>query len=244
MKKLTFILLGLHSMLLTAQVGMGTVDVDSSALLEVFSTDQGVLFPRLTTAERNLLTNPANGLIIYNTDTDTLEHNSGTSGTPVWDTINTQGAVSSKIAQSAKYSNTDITTDINQTTPGIDLPVFGTEEWNDNTSLYVVSSNQIQVTEAGRFLINVNVSFVSSSTQGRKAPESYIAVNGTQVGTYASTGYIRRNNGHEEASHHLSEVLSLSANDIITVNIQRTGNSNTARLRSIGSSNFYIEKVN
>jgi hypothetical protein len=43
---------------------------DSSAILDVSSVDRGVLIPRMTTTQRNAISNPATGLLIYNTDTD------------------------------------------------------------------------------------------------------------------------------------------------------------------------------
>jgi len=71
----------------------------------------------------------------------------------------------------------------------------------------------------------------------------WIEINGTTRGSYASTGYIRNQNGHKESSLHLTEVLQLNANDIISVGIIRTGNAGTVNLRSVGSSNIYIEKI-
>ena len=50
-----------------AQVGVGTVTPDASAALEVKSTTKGFLPPRMTTAERNVISTPPAGLIIYNT---------------------------------------------------------------------------------------------------------------------------------------------------------------------------------
>lgn len=46
---------------------------DNSAILDVSSTRKGVLFPRMTASERNLINTPAEGLIIYNTDDDCLQ---------------------------------------------------------------------------------------------------------------------------------------------------------------------------
>ncbi|MDC8005499.1 hypothetical protein POV27_15685 [Aureisphaera galaxeae] len=243
MKKILALLLVVTPILAFAQVGMGTLVVDESAQLEIFSEDQGILLPRLTNADRNALVNPAYGLLIYNSDTNTWEHNRGTAAAPVWNTINTESASTSYVSQSAKFSNTDTSTNVNNAT-AIDLPVFGTEEWNDNSSLFVVSSNSLQVTEAGRFKININVSLLSNSSSSRKAPEIYITVNDVQVGSYASSSYIRRNSGHEEGSLHLNEVLNLNANDMVKVQIVRAANGNTAVLRSAGSTNLYIEKVN
>ena len=63
-----------------AQVGVGTVSPDASAALEVKSTTSGLLPPRMTTAQRDLINSgaPAEGLTIYNTDTKCLELYNGT----------------------------------------------------------------------------------------------------------------------------------------------------------------------
>lgn len=50
-----------------AQVGIGTLDPDSSSILELKTTNKGVLIPRMTTDQRNLIVNPTIGLLIYNT---------------------------------------------------------------------------------------------------------------------------------------------------------------------------------
>ncbi|OFY82308.1 MAG: hypothetical protein A3F72_21790 [Bacteroidetes bacterium RIFCSPLOWO2_12_FULL_35_15] len=49
-------------------VGIGTTIPDASAILHLESTDKGILISRLTTAQMNLVLFPANGLMVYNTD--------------------------------------------------------------------------------------------------------------------------------------------------------------------------------
>ena len=46
-------------------IGIGTVTPHPSAILDVFSTDKGLLPPRMTEAEMNAINNPAEGLMIY-----------------------------------------------------------------------------------------------------------------------------------------------------------------------------------
>lgn len=46
---------------------------DAKAMLDISSTTSGLLIPRLTTAQRNAITSPPNGLQIYNTTTNTLD---------------------------------------------------------------------------------------------------------------------------------------------------------------------------
>lgn len=48
--------------------GIGTVNPSSSALLEVKSTTQGVLIPRMKKAQRDAIVSPATGLLIYQTN--------------------------------------------------------------------------------------------------------------------------------------------------------------------------------
>ncbi|MCW3086486.1 MAG: hypothetical protein JWP12_3852 [Bacteroidetes bacterium] len=49
-------------------VGIGTTAPDPSAILEMLSTNKGVLVPRMNTAGINAIAAPANSLLIYNTD--------------------------------------------------------------------------------------------------------------------------------------------------------------------------------
>lgn len=51
--------------ILNAQVGINTSSPDPSSVLDISSTKKGVLLPRLTTAQRNAISNPATGLLIY-----------------------------------------------------------------------------------------------------------------------------------------------------------------------------------
>jgi len=74
MKKTVFAMLTLACIGLstaTAQVGIGTETPDPSATLDLTSSSQGFLPPRMTEAERNNITTPATGLIIYCTDCGT-----------------------------------------------------------------------------------------------------------------------------------------------------------------------------
>jgi len=46
---------------------------DSSAMLDISATDKGLLIPRMTSAQRDLIKNPADGLMIYNIEENRLE---------------------------------------------------------------------------------------------------------------------------------------------------------------------------
>ena len=51
-----------------AQVGIGTTTPDASSALDITSTTKGLLIPRMTAAQRDAISSPATGLMIYQTD--------------------------------------------------------------------------------------------------------------------------------------------------------------------------------
>ena len=73
-----------------AQVGIGTTTPDQSSMLDVTSDSQGLLVPRMTTAERNAITDPAKSLLIFDTTENKYYYNDGNKTTPNWIPINPQ----------------------------------------------------------------------------------------------------------------------------------------------------------
>jgi hypothetical protein len=51
-----------------AQVGIGTTTPDSSSILDLTSTSKGLLPPRMTASQRNAISSPVAGLMIWCTD--------------------------------------------------------------------------------------------------------------------------------------------------------------------------------
>jgi hypothetical protein len=72
MKKLTFLFVALLVSFVTfaqVKISTGGGNPNASSMLEVESTTKGFLPPRMTTAQRNAIASPADGLIIFNTTT-------------------------------------------------------------------------------------------------------------------------------------------------------------------------------
>lgn len=106
MKKLilSFLLLSC-SISLHAQVGIGTETPNASAILDVTSTSQGVLLPRMTTTQRDAIASPAAGLFIFNTTSNNLNMFNG----GIWyefSTTATQGLVATMDTAGANTSGT------------------------------------------------------------------------------------------------------------------------------------------
>jgi len=56
-----------------SSIGIGTNAPDPSAVIDINSTSKGALIPRMTTAERDLIQSPAEGLLIFNITTKCFE---------------------------------------------------------------------------------------------------------------------------------------------------------------------------
>lgn len=58
---------------------------NASAMLDITSTNRGLLIPRMTQAQRNAIFLPATGLLVYQTDAGWgFYYNSGTPAIPIW----------------------------------------------------------------------------------------------------------------------------------------------------------------
>ena len=92
MKKL-IILLAIFTIFATTAQSVGInadgSSANASAILDLKSTTQGFLPPRMTTTERNAIGTPATGLVIFNTTTNGLEVKSSTGWTSLTTTSNT-----------------------------------------------------------------------------------------------------------------------------------------------------------
>jgi len=60
------------------RIGIGTASIDATAGLELSGTGKGLLIYRMSETEREAITNPATGLLIYNTDSNCFNMFNGT----------------------------------------------------------------------------------------------------------------------------------------------------------------------
>lgn len=69
------------SLIASGQVGIGTNTPNASAIMDLTSSNMGMLTPRLSSAQIAAMTNFAVGLVVYNTTTNCFEYNTnGTAG--------------------------------------------------------------------------------------------------------------------------------------------------------------------
>ncbi|OIQ28177.1 MAG: hypothetical protein BM564_10660 [Bacteroidetes bacterium MedPE-SWsnd-G2] len=223
---------------------MGTESPNDSAALDISSNSLGLLIPRLTTDEINNIETPAKGLMVFNLDENRLQYNSGTSETPVWSKMKVEATSEDAPNYTAQFRATNANKNYNTNS---NLLIFQSLVWNDNPAIFNKKNNgRIEIKEAGRYLITVNVSLknlASESLSNFVAPEIRLQVNNNLTGSYASTGFTAAYSNHAEISLHLSEVLELDADDKIRVKTFKSAGSGNAKLRSNTSTYISIEKL-
>ena len=89
----------------TGTLGVGTTTPVASALLEMVSTSKGLLTPRMDSTQRDAISSPATGLLIYNTSTNAYNFYNGSAWTAF-------SSATSSIPQWTKYTvvYTDLST--------------------------------------------------------------------------------------------------------------------------------------
>ena len=94
-----------------AQIGIGTITPDTSALLDLSSTSKGLLMPRMTSVQQTALVSPAIGLTVYNSTTGQLETNKGDGlGGTVWTGLSSVSGSNAIVSTNSIIGITDLTT--------------------------------------------------------------------------------------------------------------------------------------
>jgi len=130
---LIILILVFHHSLYSQGVGIcdDYIVADPSSILELRSTTQGVLVPRVTTTQRDSIVSPANGLLIFNTSTSSFNfHHEG------WRIIGAYGAHGHSSTDAG--SNVITTSTVDSLIPGMTLtPSAGTYVINFNSQCSV-----------------------------------------------------------------------------------------------------------
>lgn len=138
-------------------VVIGTDSLSSSAILELKSTTRGLLMPRMTTAERDAIPTPAEGLEIYNLDTNSLNFYNGTIWTSGAFTLDIGDSIGSSTIGSVLFvgASNDLQEDnanffwddtnnrlgIGTTAPGSDIEIRNDQD--GDTTLLVSNQNAV-----------------------------------------------------------------------------------------------------
>ncbi|GAA3613615.1 fibrinogen-like YCDxxxxGGGW domain-containing protein [Flavivirga amylovorans] len=116
-----------------AQVGIGTTTPDTSSILDITSTTQGLLPPRMTEIQRDAIVSPAEGLFIYNLDSKCFQYYKGASWSSCLGESNSNKIDCSSISSSGSYFIGSPLTGINTITVDVAVNFFDTYNITTNT---------------------------------------------------------------------------------------------------------------
>ena len=123
----------------------------------------------------------------------------------------------------------------------------GVVAWNEYSSVdptsfsHDLSSGDLTVLKDGDYLVAVTVPLSTINSQ-RNTHRADLMVNGTAVPTaLGESSYLRFTNAHTEASDHFAVLVSLTANDVLTV--KTTPTAANALSSFIGTCSLYAELV-
>ena len=130
-----------------SNVGVGTATPNNSAILELSSTTQGLLLPRMTSVQREAIASPAIGLMIYNLDNNCIEVRGASSWISFCSNVCTPIPTTSNAGPDQNPSSGAVTLAAN-------TPAFGTGNWS------IIGGS------GGSFVSNSNPTTQFTGTQG------------------------------------------------------------------------------
>ena len=172
----------------SVKIGGSSSTAAPSAALDINSITKGLLIPRMTEAQRDAISSPATGLIVYNTDTDALNYYNGATWGAVGafaspmttdgDMIYQAGGVPDRLA----IGNSDEVMLSNGTGPVWSL-LFN-ESIDPNAS---IDYSKLAVLTASRVLVSDGSGFVSPSAVASSDIQNATKLQGVNIHNAAPT---------------------------------------------------------
>lgn len=215
------ILIGTHAQ----NVGIGTTTPNASALLDLSSTTKGLLLPRVTTTQMFGISNPANGLMVFNTTYNQMYHYDG--GT--WRAVLNGSHWSRPIASRDIMSNTSDSIGIGVSIPTRFMDVNGTlrvrgtltADGTINTDGLLISGNFLagsgvvngSLQTNGELVINDASAILQLKVSGEN--KGFMQLNGDDLRIGTNSGndngkFVIRTNGADRVSVDEDGVLNIT----------------------------------
>ncbi|MFC4263742.1 hypothetical protein ACFOWM_12675 [Ferruginibacter yonginensis] len=255
-----------------SNVGIGTPTPNASAKLDVSSTTQGMLVPRMTAAQRTAIASPATGLMVYQTDapagfyfyngaawvpSQTVPAG-GTTGqvlTKVDATdFNTQWATPLSGGARLELRATKNTTQtlVLSTSASPDLVTYESVVTTPTLGTYANNAYTVGTNGAGLYLIQTRNSMVDNATPNNTlGAYNYLEVNGSAYGSFnniypsfVSNVSIRSatNSAIRSGTQYMFLVF-LNAGDVIRIRATGTNSSTPQALSNDGGTQLMIVKL-
>jgi hypothetical protein len=227
-------------------LGVGTASPDASAKLDVTSTNQGILVPRMTTAARTSIATPAKGLMVYDSTIKAFYYHDGTA----WVAVGGAGAGASLQLLATKTTGSQILANANGTNTG-DLVTFNNVVTTPTSGSYTTSTNAYTASVAGLYYIQAasrcddNASALNTLSQFL-----YVDINGGGLSSVANVLPIYAVGGagnfpaQSKGRGYVGTMVYLNANDVVTIKGLSANSSVVGTtLKTDGSCKFMVVKL-
>ncbi len=154
--------LALAALQTQAQVGIGTDTPAASALLEVTSDSKGVLIPRMTSTERTGISNPAEGLLVYQTNSPSgFYYRSGSTWVRLVNSNETVASSSPSFYTADRSGSTAFVT-----IEGTPISLAGDRITSGNLVVVHPENTHFIVSTSGRFQVSYKIALQTASLLG------------------------------------------------------------------------------
>ena len=228
MKKITYLLFLFITTISFSQIGIGTTSPDASSALDLSSINSGLLIPRMIESERVGITNPATGLMVYQTD--------ATSGFYYYDGA-TWAGLGDTTADAITLDNYKDYTDA--------VKVTNTATGNINTGVltfnYFTTSNLLG-TDRGQFTLETdgitpnftgtvdiifNIQLDHANNTSLRSSVGFRWYHNSASGPWVRHAYIRLSGNHNKSSINFSTTIDVVANQKIFIQSDDFANGGT-----------------
>ena len=207
------------------RTGVGTGSPNSSAMLDVVSTNKGVLVPRIQldkTDQKNPVANPANGLLVFNTATQ----NDVTPGfyywyDNKWNQMMSEESLGDYFVYAEVYKSGNISFSNNGNIDCTDCTELSSSNTSIDFGTGVVLSNNvtygdtfIEVPVDGIYRISYSVMLENTSGGGDKSVSMWLNKNGTDVAGSLSIANLKN---HDIKTVSKTKLIELKKNEKLTI---------------------------
>ena len=212
---------------LNAQIAINTdgSTPDASAMLEVSSTDKGMLIPRMTTSQRANISNPATGLMVYDTDFNSFWYYANST----WNNL-------SNANFSDADSDTKILVEQNTDDDSIRFYTGGTEYFSMHDGRLSVANTGKSVFIGDSAGINDDLSINLNSFVG------YISGKSNTTGYYNS--FYGANTGYSNTTGYMNTFVGTSSGALNTTGANNTFyGGRSGSMNTTGSANLFLGRT-
>lgn len=211
---------------LSGQVGIGTSNPVSSAVLDITSTNKGVLIPRVALVATNnklpLSGNIPNGTLVFNTASSGTDSFAVFPGVYQW--YNGEWLYPSSMgeprAKAVKFTNSSSsTTNFNSASASspANIDIFNTPSFNDDPNIFEkVNNYQLRIKQTGLYLISLNLALRQNPAMEDSEVYDYIYFN--LNGSLASSSISTLPPQYDPSRINISGRFAFSSNSYVYAN--------------------------